>query len=114
FQLLLMEETQLLISDAAHALADDQPLYTFRLHSELDWEEADWSPSEGERSEWQRELRLVFDPAAPGVLRTPVGWSESPAFSNPALEIVSPSRPESALGREGPTRQRQRTRPDAR
>ncbi|HLW03352.1 MAG TPA: hypothetical protein VKT82_32205 [Ktedonobacterales bacterium] len=109
FQLLLAEDDQLGISDAAHALANIQPLYAFRLRAELGWEEDDWSPAEGEPGAWQRELRLVFDPAAPGVLRGQVGWSESPAFSNPALEVVPLQRLEPTVRREGQAGERQLT-----
>ncbi len=110
FQLLLAEDARLAVVDGARAAAKSQPLYTFRLSSELDWEEAAVSSSEGEVSAWQRELRLEVDPAEAGVLRARVGWNDSPAFSNPALEIVPLPGPEPASGRDGPTSARQLTR----
>ncbi len=112
FQLLLAEDAQVVISDAAHALANEQPLYTFRLHADLGWE--DDALAEVGDNAWQRELRLEFDPTEPGVLRGQVGWSESPAFSHPSLEIVPLASLEPALTHERQARERQLARAGAR
>jgi|GEM_PF-2483085 len=81
FQILLAGESMpLMVVDTTHPSAKGQPLYTFRLHPDLDWEESLFT---GEAfSEWQRELRLAPDPTKPGIFRPQVGWAASQGASN--------------------------------
>jgi len=88
FQLLMAEDALLVMPGAAPASAQGQPLYTFKLRPELDWEESAPNSAGGTRSEWQHELRLTLDPAEPGTLRAQVGWHDAQLVSNPALESV--------------------------
>ncbi len=94
FQLLLAEDALVVVSDAARSSAKGQPLYAFRLHPELEWEEAALSPARAALSEWQRELRLALDPADPSVLRAWMGWNDTQSVSNPALEAIRVTRQE--------------------
>ncbi len=105
FQLLLAEDALLVIPDAAHASAKRQPLYTFRLHADLNWDVVEPPRSGGVLSDWQRELRLTPDPADPHMLRAQVGWNDSQSVSSPALVAIT--RPEQPSRREvQQTRQR--------
>ena len=85
FQLLLVDDARLAVSDP---LAKEQPLYTFTLQAELEWQDVVSPPTEGASGEWQRELRLVRDLAHPGKLRAVVGWDDEHSLSHPALEVV--------------------------
>ncbi|HEX6777688.1 MAG TPA: hypothetical protein VF099_05765, partial [Ktedonobacterales bacterium] len=99
-------------SAAGSSSVKEQPLYTFKLHDELAWDDP---AADTALNEWQRELRLIVDPQQSDVVYAQLAWSGRQPTGNqmmvtgPMPRIGAVSRGRYKPGRRGRRKQNHRT-----